>query len=31
MDVWLAHPKCWQLPNWVIEQAKENAATYGGL
>ena len=27
MDVWLAHPKCWELPDWVIGQVKENAAT----
>lgn len=30
MDVVLAHPKGWELPDWVIEQAKENAARYGG-
>ena len=30
MDVWLAHPKGWELPDWVIEQAKANAAKYGG-
>ena len=30
MDVWLAHPKGWELPDWVIEQAKKNAAQFGG-
>ncbi|EGO65947.1 ornithine carbamoyltransferase [Acetonema longum] len=30
MDVTLAHPKGWELPDWVIAQAKENAAKYGG-
>jgi len=30
MDVVLAHPKGWELPDWVIEQAKANAARYGG-
>jgi ornithine carbamoyltransferase len=30
MDVWLAHPKGWELPEWVIEQAKANAEKYGG-
>lgn len=30
MDVMLAHPKGWELPDWVIKQAKANAALYGG-
>lgn len=30
MDVVLAHPKGWELPDWVIEKAKANAARYGG-
>ncbi len=30
MDVTLAHPKGWELPDWVIAKAKENAAQYGG-
>lgn len=30
MDVVLAHPKGWELPDWVIDQAKENAAKFGG-
>lgn len=30
MDVVLAHPKGWELPDWVIEQAKANAAKFGG-
>jgi len=30
MDVTLAHPKGWELPDWVIEKAKANAAKYGG-
>ena len=30
MDVTLAHPKGWELPEWVIQKAKDNAATYGG-
>ncbi|MEG6584663.1 ornithine carbamoyltransferase [Dendrosporobacter sp. 1207_IL3150] len=30
MDVTLAHPKGWELPDWVIEKAKANAARYGG-
>ena len=30
MDVTLAHPKGWELPDWVIAKAKENAAKYGG-
>lgn len=30
MDVTLAHPKGWELPDWVIAKAKENAARYGG-
>ncbi|MHB1654184.1 MAG: ornithine carbamoyltransferase [Desulfitobacteriaceae bacterium] len=30
MDVVLSHPKGWELPDWVIEQAKANAARYGG-
>src|SRR3990172_1875790 len=30
MDVFLAHPKGWELPDWVIEKARANAAKYGG-
>jgi ornithine carbamoyltransferase len=30
MDVWLAHPEGYELPDWVIEQAEENARQYGG-
>ncbi|CAA7602987.1 aspartate carbamoyltransferase [Acididesulfobacillus acetoxydans] len=30
MDVVLAHPKGWELPDWVIEQAEANAAKFGG-
>ncbi|MZP30050.1 ornithine carbamoyltransferase [Heliobacterium undosum] len=30
MDVCLAHPKGWELPDWVIEKAKANAAKFGG-
>jgi ornithine carbamoyltransferase len=30
MDVWLAYPKGWELPDWVIEQARENAEKHGG-
>ncbi len=30
MDVTLAHPEGYQLPDWVIDQAKENAAKHGG-
>jgi len=30
MDVTLAHPKGWELPDWVIAKAKENADRYGG-
>jgi ornithine carbamoyltransferase len=30
MDVVLAHPRGWELPDWVIEQATKNAARYGG-
>ncbi|ODA41220.1 ornithine carbamoyltransferase [Desulfosporosinus sp. BG] len=30
MDVWLAYPKGWELPEWVITQARENAEKYGG-
>ena len=30
MDVTLAHPKGWELPDWVIKKAKENAERYGG-
>lgn len=30
MDVTLAHPKGWELPDWVITQAKANAEQYGG-
>ena len=30
MDLVLAHPKGWELPDWVIEKARANAALYGG-
>jgi ornithine carbamoyltransferase len=30
MDVTLAYPEGFELPDWVIEEAKENAKTYGG-
>lgn len=30
MDVTLAHPKGWELPDWVIEQARASAFQYGG-
>ena len=30
MEVCLAHPKGWELPDWVIAEAKENAERYGG-
>ncbi|WP_346354362.1 ornithine carbamoyltransferase [Azotosporobacter soli] len=30
MDVVLAHPKGWELPDWVIAKAKANAEKYGG-
>lgn len=30
MDVWLAYPKGYELPGWVIEQAKEHAEKHGG-
>lgn len=30
MDVVLAHPKGWELPDWVIEKARANAAKHGG-
>ena len=30
MDVVLAHPKGWELPDWVIAQARGNAEKYGG-
>ena len=30
MDVTLAYPKGWELPDWVIAQARENAEKYGG-
>ena len=30
MDVTLAYPKGFELPDWVIEEAKENALKYGG-
>ncbi len=30
MDVVLAHPKGYELPDWVIEKAKENAQENGG-
>jgi ornithine carbamoyltransferase len=30
MDVVLAHPKGWELPDWVLEKARASAAKYGG-
>jgi ornithine carbamoyltransferase len=30
MDVVLAHPKGWELPDWVIAKARANAEQYGG-
>ncbi len=30
MDVTLAYPEGYELPDWVIEKAKKNAETYGG-
>ncbi len=30
MDVWLAHPEGYELPDWVIRQARENAGQFGG-
>jgi ornithine carbamoyltransferase len=30
MDVTLAHPKGWELPDWVIAKAKANADRWGG-
>ncbi|MBW6462931.1 MAG: ornithine carbamoyltransferase [Firmicutes bacterium] len=30
MDVWLAHPKGYELPDWVIRQAEESAIKHGG-
>jgi ornithine carbamoyltransferase len=30
MDVILAHPKGWELPDWVIAKARANAEQYGG-
>ena len=30
MDVVLAHPKGWELPDWVIAKAQANAEAYGG-
>ena len=30
MDVCLAHPKGWELPDWVIAAAKANAERFGG-
>jgi ornithine carbamoyltransferase len=30
MDVWLAYPKGYELPDWVIDQAKEHAEKHGG-
>jgi len=30
MDVTLAYPEGFELPDWVIEEAKENALKYGG-
>jgi len=30
MDVVLAHPKGWELPDWVIAKAKASAEKYGG-
>ena len=31
MDVTLAYPKGYDLPDWTIKQAKENAEKYGGI
>ncbi|MDR0654028.1 MAG: ornithine carbamoyltransferase [Synergistaceae bacterium] len=30
MDVTLAHPKGWELPDWVVGKAKANADRFGG-
>jgi ornithine carbamoyltransferase len=30
MDVTLAHPKGWELPDWVLEEARKNAEQTGG-
>ncbi|HHY60691.1 MAG TPA: ornithine carbamoyltransferase [Clostridia bacterium] len=30
MDVWLAYPKGWELPDWVIEEARKFAEENGG-
>jgi ornithine carbamoyltransferase len=30
MDVWLAYPKGYEMPGWVIEQAQANAKKHGG-
>jgi len=30
MDVWLAYPKGYELPDWAIEQARKNAEENGG-
>ncbi|WP_291571215.1 ornithine carbamoyltransferase [Clostridium sp. UBA4548] len=30
MDVWLAYPEGYDLPEWAIEQARENAEKHGG-
>jgi ornithine carbamoyltransferase len=30
MDVWLAYPKGYELPDWVIEQSKAHAEKHGG-
>lgn len=30
MDVWLAYPKGYELPDWVIEQARTHAEKHGG-
>lgn len=30
MDVTLAYPEGFEMPDWVIEEAKENASKYGG-
>jgi len=30
MDVWLAYPEGYELPEWVIEQARRNAEANGG-
>jgi ornithine carbamoyltransferase len=30
MDVWLAYPEGYDLPDWVIAQARENAEKHGG-